>query len=123
MNHTTSINELTEDKCDCETKNCIPFLDTSISIEDGKNSCHPRETTKSIPFSLALRVTGICSKPHTRDIRFQELKYVLLEWNYSSGIIDASIRRARAIPREKALLRVAKPNQHKKPVYAVSWDP
>ena len=59
MKHTTSINELTEDKCDCETKNSIPFLDTSISIEDGKiivdlyqkttdknqyllpNSCHP----------------------------------------------------------------------------------
>ena len=87
------------------------------------NSCHPRETTKSIPFSLALRITRICSKPHTRDIRFQELKNMLLERNYSSGMIDASIRRARAISREKALVRVAKPNQHKRPVYAVSWDP
>ena len=48
---------------------------------------------------------------------------MLLERNYSIGMIDSSIRRARAIPREKALLRVAKPNQHKRPVYAVSWDP
>ena len=110
-------------------KNSIPFLDTSISIEDGEivvdlykkptdknqyllpNSCHPRETTKSIPFSLALRITRICSKPHTRDIRFQELKNMLLERNYSSGMIDASIRRARAISREKAQGGQAKPTQ------------
>ena len=38
-------------------------------------------------------------------------------------MIDASIRRARAIPRSKALQKVANPNQTKRLVYAVTWDP
>lgn len=36
MEHTTPEDEKEEDKCDCPTKKSIPFLDTSISIENGK---------------------------------------------------------------------------------------
>ena len=33
MSHTNPINEKIEDKCKCDTKLSIPFLDTAISIE------------------------------------------------------------------------------------------
>ena len=36
MNQTSIENEPNEDKCDCEYKNSIPFLDTLISLEEGK---------------------------------------------------------------------------------------
>ena len=48
---------------------------------------------------------------------------MLLDRNYKSSMVDDAFRRARAIPRDKALMRVAKPNHTKRPVYAVSWDP
>ena len=48
---------------------------------------------------------------------------MLLERNYKSSTIDAALRRARAIPRAKALQRVANPNHTMRPVYAVPWDP
>ena len=36
INHTTIENEAPEDKCNCEEHKSVPFLDTLISIEDGK---------------------------------------------------------------------------------------
>ena len=36
INHTAPENEADCDKCDCETKTSIPFLDTLFSIENGK---------------------------------------------------------------------------------------
>ena len=55
------------------------------------SSCHQPETTKSIPFSLALRITRICSKPEAREKRYSELKHMLLERDYKSSSIDADI--------------------------------
>ena len=80
------------------------------------NSCHPQVTTKSIPFSLSLRITRICSKPETREKRFQKLKCFLFEQNYKSTTMDAALRRAREIPRALALKKVSKPNQTKRPL-------
>ena len=48
---------------------------------------------------------------------------MLNEREYKDSMIEASIRRARAIPRTQALKRVAKPNHTKRPVFAVTWDP
>ena len=130
MNHTTPSND--KEKCECEDKKSIPFLDTSLSKEDGQivvdlykkltdkklyllpYSCNPLEATKSIPFSLALRITRICTNPDTREKHFGELKKMLLDRHYKSSMIDSSIRRARQIPRDKALQRVAKPNNNKR---------
>ena len=74
MSHTSVPGELLEDQCDCEKKSEIPFLDTLCSLKDGKietdlyikptdrnqyllpTSCHPKQTTKSIPKSLGLRI-------------------------------------------------------------------
>ena len=36
MNHTSIIGEAPENKCDCEIKSAIPFLDTLCSIKNGK---------------------------------------------------------------------------------------
>ena len=36
MSHTTLENESMEDKCDCEPKVSIPFLDTQLTIKDGR---------------------------------------------------------------------------------------
>ena len=36
MSHTTNPNEALDDRCGCEEKKAIPFLDTLISIEEGK---------------------------------------------------------------------------------------
>ena len=121
MKHTSSRGETDEDKCSCDTEDSIPFLDTSVKIQNGKlivdlfkkatdrnqylltNSIHPPECFKSIPFSLALRINRICSIPETRNKRLQELKDFLIARKYKSSLIDAAIRRATAIPRAIAL--------------------
>ena len=85
-----------EDRCDCEEQSAVPFLDTLISIKEGKiyvdlykketdrnqyllpSSCHNRNVTNSIPFSLSLRIVRICIDPDKRDQRRYELKSLLL---------------------------------------------
>jgi hypothetical protein len=42
------------------------------------SSCHTVHVTTNIQFSLALRIVHICSFPATRDLRFQEMKELLL---------------------------------------------
>ena len=87
------------------------------------NSTHPPETTKVIPFILELRIVTVCSQSKTRETRFMELKEMLVEREYKHSMIEASIRRARPIPRTQAVNRVAKPNHTKRTVYTVTWDP
>ena len=114
--HTSPISEADQDRCSCEIRNSIPFLDTSCSIENGlvdtdlykkptdrnqyllPTSCHPRATTKSIPFSLGLRIVRICRKPENRDKRLQELKLLLLERNYPEKLVQDAISKARKVP-------------------------
>ena len=87
INHTTPENKADCDKCDCENRKSIQFLDTSISIENGKievdlytketdrnqyllpSSCHPKSTAKSIPFSLSLRLIRIGTKKTATEIK------------------------------------------------------
>ena len=70
MKHTSMHNEPEEDRCHCIETNHIPFHDTLISIKKGKiyidlykkeinriqyllpTSCHCKNTTKAIPYSL-----------------------------------------------------------------------
>ena len=54
---------------------------------------------------------------------FSELKSMLLARNYRSGMIDAALKKARAIPREEALKCVVKTTNIRRPVCVVSWDP
>ena len=97
LNHTTPEDEAEEDRCDCKPQNSIPFLDTSLTIIDGKidtdlykkdtdrnqyllrESCHAAGVTASIPYSLSLRIVRISSRVDNRDLRLKELKNVLLQ--------------------------------------------
>ena len=45
---------------------------------------------------------------HNRDLRFQELKDMLIEREYPPGVVDAAIAKARATPRSVALGRVSR---------------
>ena len=116
MEHTSIENEPLEDKCDCQPKTSIPFLDTLLSIKNGRIeidlykkpsdrnqyllpfSCHPKSTTQAIPYSLSLRIVRICTKPESRDLRLAELKELLLAREYPESLINRSIEKARKIP-------------------------
>ena len=141
MNHTYIENEPSEQKCDCTVNMSVPFLDVTCSIVNGRietdlykketdrnqyllpSSCHPKNTTKSIPFSLALRVVRVCSTPKTRDIILRELKYSLMERGYNEEMLEASIEKARSIPRDRALKKAKPKNKAHRTVFAVPFDP
>ena len=141
MNHTSILHEKTEDKCPCPPQYSLSYLDTSCSIEDGiiitdlfrkptdcnnyllTSSCHPTECTDNIPYSLALRINRICTKPADREKRFSELKNLLLERQYRPGMIDSAINRARAVSRADALKQVDKSLSEQRPVFVVLYDP
>ena len=126
MNHTAIAGEAPGDKCDCEKKSAIPFLDTLCSIKNGKidtdlykkptdrnqyllpSSCHSKMTTKAIPMSLGLRIVRICSDPEKRDKRLKELKELLFERGYSESMVDSALERAKKIPRKADLKKVDK---------------
>ena len=97
MSHTTpNTIKYETNPCDCEEKESVPFLDTKCRIKDNKistdlykkptdknqylltSSCHPAENVTNIPYSLALRITRICSEVSERDQAYQELKEMLL---------------------------------------------
>ena len=66
MNHTSLLEEASEDKCDCDETFSIPFLDTLCSIKNGKidtdlyknqqietsRSCHSIVNHKGYPLFL-----------------------------------------------------------------------
>ena len=122
MTHTTPQSCQPQPPCSCPPMDSIPFLDTSCKIKNGKivtdlyrkptdknqylltSSCHPLECLDSIPFSLSMRINRICMEETDRDIRLEELRGMLLDREYSPGVIDAAIAKARAIPRQRALL-------------------
>ena len=106
LNHTTPQGEAASDRCECKYQESIQFLDTSLSIEDGRievdlykkdtdrnqyllrESCHPSGVTASIPFSLSLRIIRICTKNENRDKRLSELKQVLTAKGYPEQLIE-----------------------------------
>ena len=139
MSHTSA--KSNTENCECEVQETIQFLDTQCKIENGRietdlyrkptdrnqylltNSCSPATCIENIPFSLALRIVRICSKPDWREQRFQELKDLLLARSYRPGLVDAAINRARTIPRAQALKRVDRLTQPRRPVNVVTFDP
>ena len=141
ISHTTPQSESEEDQCDCEKTDSISFLDTSLSIENGKievdlhrkkthrnqyllpSSCHPKTTSAAIPYSLSLRIVRICTNKDKRDLRLKELKELLLARNYPENLIDRAVNKAKKIPRKVALLKVKKNTEEKRPVFALRYDP
>ena len=87
------------------------------------SSCHPAECLQSIPYSLCTRINRICMEEPTRDLRFHEMKEMLLDREYSPGVIDAAIAKARAIPRHVALRRVPRQEITNRPAFVVCFYP
>ena len=141
MTHTSIRNESSDFKCNCPEQYSISFLDTLCEIKSGKiitdlyrkptdrnqylltSSCHPIQCTKSIPFSLCMRIQRICSEPEAREQRFAELKELLLSREYPQNIINSAIKRARAIPRHEALKKVVQTKSERRPIFVVTFDP
>lgn len=117
------------------------FLDTTITIKDGKistdlyrkpthspqyllpSSCHPPHCVKNIPFSLAYRLRRICSEDDAFEKRLTELKDMLLERNYKLNIIEPAFQRARLISREEAIKRVTYNRTTNKITFVIPFDP
>ena len=142
MQHTSIPGEDPNLRCSCPNKESIPFLDTLLTIKQGRvsidlyrkptdrnqylltSSCHPPQTTLNIPFSIALRIVRICTEEDQREQRFDELKQFLIDREYKPSMIDSAITKARSIPRKEALKNTAARNkQTRRPVLAVTWDP
>ena len=65
----------------------------------------------------------ICAKPENRENQFSKLKELLQSRGYSNRMIEAALDRARGIPRIKALRRVLRKEEDKRPVFALTYDP
>ena len=141
MSHTAVPGEATEDRCDCDIKDSVSFLDTECKIVEGiietnlyrkpsdrnqyllPSSCHPKQTTRAIPFSLATRIIRICSNKEKREIEFSKLKELLLEREYKLENINSAIEKAKAIPRANLLKPKIQKEKSRRPVFAVQYDP
>ena len=69
-----------------------------------------------------MRINRVYMDENTREMRFKELKQMLLDREYSPGIIDSAIAKAKAIPRQEALRRVTGQQITNRPVFVVSFD-
>ena len=70
-----------------------------------------------------MRINRICTEPESRELRFSELKELLLARDYRPGMIDAAISRARAMPRAQAIKYVVQQQTNRRPVFVVTFDP
>ena len=106
-------------------KNCVNFLDVTISIDDQgflrtdlytkpntlnqlllPTSAHPPSVTRGSVYSLAIRLRRICCTDELFELRASQLKQRLLERGYATETVDAGIRKAREVPRQEALKKV-----------------
>ena len=53
-------------------------------------SCYPATCVENIPYSLALRITRICTEKNTREKRYCELKELLMNRDYNASLVDAA---------------------------------
>ena len=58
------------------------------------NSCHPKHTWTSIPYSLAIRIRRIVTKEEILRIRMNELGRALKQQNYPVNVIEKGIDKA-----------------------------
>ena len=70
-----------------------------------------------------MRIVRICVEHEARERSFEELKDMLIDREYTKGIIEAAINKARAIPREQALKCMLRQDTSRRPVFVVSFDP
>lgn len=119
----------------------LPFLDCLVLKEDNRlqtdifykptdsktyllfNSCHPKHTKISIPFSLARRLKTIISKPQVFEQRALELEGFLLKQKYPRSLIQAGIAKARSLDRNDLLKEVHHTNDKETIPYVSTFNP
>ena len=116
-----------------QSSSSVAFLDTTVSIKNGKistdlyvrptdthqyllsSSYHPYHTKRSIPYGLGLRLRGICSN----DTAFKEKKR-----GYKEKLILREINKAKQVPRDQALKpRVPKNKCNQGIPFVVTYNP
>ena len=70
-----------------------------------------------------MRIVRICTLEENRELRFSELKQLLLDRDYKPRVIDAAISKARKMPRSEALKKVNKERKSNRPVFVITYDP
>ena len=70
-----------------------------------------------------MRIVRICSDPGARDMRLLELRDRLLARDYPKNLVESALDRARAIPRERALIKATHRKANQRPVLVVPFDP
>ena len=126
--------------CFCHQTKNIAFLDTQVSIEDGKlvtdlyrkptdrcqyllpSSCHPSHISKNIPYNLCHRLLQICSKPENLNTRLEELKQFLLSREYRKKSIEDAISKIMNMNRLDALKKMPK-KENKRPIFVLTYNP
>ena len=91
------------------------YIQTDLYIKpNAKNnyllpsSCHPSHILKNIPYSLANHFVRNCSIKEDLEIRFEQLREMLLYCGYRPKVVDAAIVKARALDRNEAMEKVEK---------------
>ena len=141
IEHTKKESDLDPDSCPCPAQLSIPFLDTSLSVRNGRissdlyrkktdrcqyllpSSCHPPHCTDNIPYSLALRIQRICSDAGERDQRMSELREMLLSRGYKRKLIDDNIEKALLVSRDEAIKRKVRIKDIDRVVFSVMYHP
>ena len=107
----------------------VPFLDIKVILKNGKiktdlhqkptdkhqylnfSSSHPYKQKANLPYTLALRIRRICSDISDFHAHCDKLTKILRARGYKLGLIKDSIRKASAISRQDALLKLEKQNE------------
>ena len=118
LQHTTPDSEKPEIHCECQNATSVQYLDTSCSDRDDQIILDLNRKPTDFAILTATKKISlyrwqyytqhmyIYTEPETRDMRYSELRDMLMEWNCRRGIIYASIKKARAIPRAIAIQKV-----------------
>lgn len=106
-----------------QDNNSLPFLDVMVYRENQQiktdifykatdthnflrfDSCHPKHTKISIPYSQAKRICLIVSDEQRRDKRLKELEQFFINQKYPKNIIKKGIERARNVDRTQLFTR------------------
>ena len=107
-------------KFTCEySREKVNYLDVQVIVRESKlvtdiyfkqtdshqyldsSPCHPYHCTKSIPYSQALRMNGICLENVPFDLRCNELEEWLIKRNYNPKLVRKQILKARAFSRSQ----------------------
>ena len=109
------------------SRDCINYLDVQVINEGGvietdlytkptdkhkylyHTSCHPKGCKHSVPYSQALRLKQICSKPALVENRAKELTHFLVARGYHYKFVCDQIQKVRGMDREILIKRSTQP--------------